>query len=767
MSVKNIVLFFLFVFLLILPDVSGQKQNSSPDRLWIEINETALAQKQSDRFLIPKNYRTFFLNKSELKNLLKTAPLEFTEKARDNSQVITLPMPDGKFARFLIYESPVMEAGLAAQHPNVKTFSGKGIDDPTAIARFDITPQGFHSMILSSNGTVLVDPYTPKDSENYISYYKADAADSREEFVCNVKDKGIVDAAFDYKKFMPEMNVTSGTALRTYRLAVAATGEYTNVFRQPGDTDAVAKTRALNAITTIMNRVNGIYERDLSMRMILVANEEAIIYTNSATDPYTNTNGSMMLGENQTNIDAVIGAANYDIGHVFSTGGGGVANLRVPCGSGKARGVTGLLNPVGDPFAIDYVSHEMGHQWGGNHTFNGTINSCAFGNRSAFSAYEPGSGITIMGYAGICGNQNLASNSIDTFHVRTLEEIVDFSQSGSGNTCAVVTGNGNAPPFIDAAASFNVPKKTPFTLTATGFDLNSDSLTYDWQEYDLGAETTSVPNTDIDGARPIFRVYAPTSDGTRTFPSLKYILNNANVPPASVNNQLVGEMLPSITRTMNFQVVIRDNRLGGGGINSATTAVNVDGGSGPFVVSAPNENVIWGSGSTQNITWDVANTNNAPISAANVKISLSTDGGQTFTTVLAESTPNDGSQTVTLPNVSTNQARIKIEAVGNIFFDISDANFTIASSAPTAVAISGRILSSNGRGIFGARVLMTNGGSVTRMATSNPFGFYQFENVNSGTSYTFTVTDKRYKFNNPTIVQINNSVSGNNFTALP
>ncbi len=340
--------------------------------------------------------------------------------------------------------------------------------------------------------------------------------------------------------------------------------------------------------------------------------------------------------------------------------------------------MTGLGTPVGDPFAIDYVAHEMGHQWGSNHTFNGAVDNCSGGNRSASNAYEPGSGITIMAYAGICGSQDLAPNSIDTFHVRSLEVIKAFSQDGNGNTCAAPTPTGNTPPTVTGPGNFTIPKGTPFALTATASDVNGDSITYDWQEYDLGASTNAVPNTDASGgARPIFRPYLPTVSGTRTFPSLQYILNNANVPPATTGGFLTGELLPAISRTMNFQVVARDNRANGGGINTATSVVTVVAASGPFVVTAPNTAVSVAGNSSLTVTWNVAGTTAAPVSAANVKISLSTDGGLTFPTVLLASTPNDGSQAVTVPNTPTTTARIKVEAVGNIFFDITDANFTI------------------------------------------------------------------------------------------
>lgn len=677
--------------ILILMATSAFAAGRSGDNVWQEIDDSDLNKGPLERLVRPSDYKTFRLDLKSLKSILDRAPMEFTDASRNETVILTLPLPDGKFGRFRIEESPIMEEGLALKFPEIRTYRGYGIDDRTASVRFDLMPSGFHSMILSVHGTVFIDPYANGDTEHYISYFKQNVSRTKD-FVCEFDEQKDFETilspqGFDSKEFLPDPDVPSvisGTDLRTYRLALAATNEY--AVAVGGNT--IAGTLAAQML--VMNRVNGVYERDLAIRMVTIANNDLIIYAGDnmcggvpctgANDPYTNTNGSTMLGQNTTNLNAVIMSANYDIGHVFSTGGGGVATLNGPCGSNKARGVTGLSNPVGDPFAIDYVAHEMGHQWGANHTFNGAVSNCSGGNRSAGSAYEPGSGVTIMGYAGICGNQNLANNSIHTFHVKSLEVIVAFSQTGAGNACAVATPTGNTPPSVSVVGgpTWNIPRGTPFSLTANTSDVNGDTVTHDWQEYDLGASTTDVPNTDSDGnARPIFRPYLPVMSRIRFFPSLPYLLNNANIPPPTNGAFLTGELLPAITRTMTFQVVARDSRANGGGINTATATVMVDVGSGPFAVTAPNTNVSWTGNTQQTITWNVTNTNNAPVNAANVKISLSTDGGVTFPTVVLASTPNDGSQVVTIPNTPSTLARIKVEGDGNIFFDVSDTNFTI------------------------------------------------------------------------------------------
>jgi hypothetical protein len=687
---KKLSLYIVLILAINLLVVGFASAQNDTDRVWQNIDESALQQRKAERTFVPQFYSTFTLDKAALKQVLSRAPLEFSDDARrgeGGGVILTIPMPNGVLSRFKIENSPIMEPELAAKYPEIQSYRGQGIDNPTETTRFDFSPNGFRAMIFSNQGTILVEPYIWGETVNYMSFYKSDAPRSTNEWAC-LTGGDILRETAEPLNFLPTApEVTSGATLRTYRLAVAATGEYTNVFRQAGDTDAQAKARAMAAINTSFNRVNQVYERDVAVRMVLVANNDLLVYTDSATDPYDNTSSSGTLNTNTTNLNNVIGVANYDIGHIFNTDGGGVATLNGPCGANKARGTTGLPNPVGDAFDIDYVAHEVGHQFGANHTFNSTVSGCGGGNRSTSSAYEPGSGITIMAYAGLCGSNNLAFNSIDTFHVRSIEAIVNYTTNGTGNTCPAMTSTGNTPPTVPSinGTSFNIPKQTPFALVATSTDTNGDSLTYDWQQYDLGASTTTVPNSDADGqARPIFRPFLPTTGGTRTFPRLTHILNNANVPPNTTGGLMTGEILPAMTRAMNFQVIVRDNRSGGGGVNTAAVIVNVDANSGPMLITAPNTATSWNGNSAQTVTWDVANTTAAPVNAANVKISLSTDGGQTFPTTIVASTANDGSETITVPNIGTTQARIKVEAVGNIFFDISNANFTIVAG-PTNV----------------------------------------------------------------------------------
>ncbi len=683
--IKKISGLLFFLITMSLAVGTAMAVNGSNDNVWREIDDSALRQRESQRIVTPDVYRTFRLNKNALQEILKSAPLEAESILMNSGTILTIPMPDGTFQRFAIKESPIMEAALAAKFPEIKTFMGQGIDDPTATTRFDMTPKGFRAIILSKDGTIYIEPYANGDTSNYVSFNKANLENDKNHFcLVSSKDTPIDFSSSTNKRFLDTPNIGGGGNLRTYRLAVATTGEYSVAVG--GGT--VGGTLA--AIATTMNRVNGIYERELSVRLVLIGNNNLIVYTNGATDPYTNNNGDALIGENQTNVTNVIGTANFDIGHVFSTGGGGVATLESPCNPAtKARGVTGSPNPQGDPFDVDFVAHEMGHQFGGEHTWNGTTGSCAPNDHSPMTAFEPASGSTIQAYAGICDPQDLQRNSNDYFHALSLEQMLTFV-AGGGN-CSMNTANGNTAPTVTVTGgtTYNIPRNTPFTLSASGTDANGDALTFDWEQYDLGP--TGLPAGNILG--PIFRSYSPTTSGSRTFPSLTYILNNANVPPATYTGTsptgsvcragftcITGEVLSSITRTMNFRVTVRDNRAGGGLTMITPATVNVAGGSGPFEITAPNTNVTWAGNSQQTVTWNVNNTNSAPVNAANVKISLSTNGGLTFPTTIVASTPNDGNATITVPNIATTQARIKVEAVGNIFFDINATNFTITAN---------------------------------------------------------------------------------------
>ena len=625
-------------------------------------------------YINPSEFRTIQLDLSELNSLLQSAPHEKNTNPLNSGSIISIPFPDGSEQLFSFVEFDMMEASLQQKFPGIKTYLGQGITDPSARIYFDKTTVGFHAMIIGKYGTTFIDPFFLGNPSICISYSKdAFYATNKKQFeeldpiapspsdLGNEVKKAKSKSELIKESRLLKSMVPTGTELRTYRLAIAATGEYTAFH---GGTVA----GGLSAIVTSMVRVNGVYETEVDIRMVLVGNNNLIVYTNSGTDPYTNGNGATMLGENQGNLDQVIGTANYDIGHVYSTGGGGIASLQSPCTSNrKAQGVTGQGAPIGDPFDIDYVSHEMGHQWGGNHTQN---NTC---NRSTNAAFEPGSASTIMGYAGICP-VNLQSNSDAYFHNHSFNEIVSYSQSGFGNSCAAVTNTGNGIPTINANNGQNglsIPISTPFELTALGSDPDGDALTYCWEEYDLGPGTGSTAAFDNPtGNQPIFRSWTGNASPTRTFPRITDLVNNTTA---------VGEMLPTYTRSLTFRCTARDNRAGGGGVNDSQMSLNVSDVGGPFILQAPNGGQNLTGNTNTTITWDVANTTANPINCSLVDIYLSTDGGLTYPILVVSGTENDGSQIINVPNTVTTQARIKVKANGNVFFDISNANFSIAS----------------------------------------------------------------------------------------
>jgi len=618
------------------------------------------------------DFDVWSLDMEQLENFLAEVPHGRAFEARSSAWILTLPMPKGRQERFSIVNSPIMAPELAARFPEIQVFSGQGVDSPGSTVRLDWTPQGFHAMVLSEGQTVYIDPYHPGERDHVIVYTRDAfyASTSKEPQGCMALDlpvgrPGVVSPVEGEGKEVKTMGrpvvsvnrADNGSQLRTYRLALACTGEYASFH---GGT----VSSALAAMNTSMARVNGLFERDACLTMVLVPNNDQLVFLNSGTDPYTNNNGSTMLSQNINTCNSIIGSANYDIGHVFSTGGGGVAYLQSPCGSFKAGGVTGQGAPVGDPFDVDYVAHEMGHQYGGNHTQN---NSC---NRASSAAYEPGSASTIMGYAGICA-PNLQSNSDDHFHNHSINEMISFTVSGNGNSCAVKTPTGNGLPNVSAGTDGLVlPKSTPFELTATGSDPDGDALTYNWEEYDLGPQTASGDNnlTNPSGNQPIFRSWSSTSSPTRVFPRVTNLVNNTTS---------LGEHLPTYSRQLNFKCSVRDNRAGGGGFSDDLKTMSVTANAGPFLLQLPNGGESVTGGGNLDITWNVAGTTGNGVNCSAVDIYLSTDGGYTFSTLLLDGTPNDGNASVLLPNLSTSQARIKVKGSNHVFFDISNGNFTI------------------------------------------------------------------------------------------
>lgn len=606
---------------------------------------------------------------------------------------LSLPHPDGGFYDFLLSDSGVMPAELQAKYPEIVSLSG--IDGEGRSARVDISPSGLQAMVFDTDGVWIVRPEMREGTGNrYMSYRRADVAMPTEKFQCETHEDAL-------QASRPSLLgdgrpastlVSTGANTRNYRAAVAANHNYVAAVC-PGNLTVAC---GLGQVVLAMNRVNQVYETELGVHLTLIADNDKIIYplasgnpapTTPTNDPYSNNTAA--LGQNQTNLTNVIGTANFDIGHVFTTGSGGVAGLAVTClNSQKGRGTTGLSNPVGDDFYIDYVSHEMGHQFGGNHTFNSTTSSCGGGNRAANAAYEPGSGSTIQAYAGICAADNLQPHSDPYFHAKSLDEINTWI-NGNGGSCVSATPATNAAPVIDPASlptGLTIPHRTPFALSAVATDADGDILTYNWEQYDLGS-ATALTEGDI-GNGPIFRSYNATLSPIRIFPSMSAVLEGGVTLPK-------GEAWPNSNRNLNFRLTVRDNHdVPGtpqfGRTESANITLAVTTSAGPFVVTSPNTATTWDRADPQTVTWNVANTDAAPVSCANVRLDLSVDGGASWPFELAASTANNGSASVMVPAPAPNttQARVRASCVGNVFFDVSNANFTIVGvEAAPVVAV--------------------------------------------------------------------------------
>ena len=611
---------------------------------------------------IPTNFKVYELDVQKFKNEILVAKI-------NESTIIELPTLDG-IKRFSFKEASSLSKGLALKFPVIKSYVAQGIDDPSATARFSFGTDGFHGVIFyTDKPSFYIDPYT-KNYNSYISYSRSSLPQRDHDFSCEV------DEQLDAKEMVvsSRRNADDGL-LRIFRLALVCSGEYAQFHLNDQGiasdaSDADKKAAVLSAMNTSMTRINGVYERDLGVRMEIVDNNDQVIFLDAATDAITDGNAGTMINQVQTICDNTIGTANYDIGHIFSIGGAGLAGLGVVCVSGnKARGVTGIGTPMGDPYDIDYVSHEMGHQFGANHTQN---NPC---NRNNSTAVEPGSASTIMGYAGICA-PNVQNNSDDHFHSVSITEMWNKIQTSA--SCAVTISTGNSAPVIVESEDYSIPKSTPFVLRGNASDVNSNNvLSYNWEQTDT--EVASMPPTSTSTSGPAFRSNSSISSPNRYMPALPTVI------AGSISS--TWEVVPSVAREMNFSLVVRDNATGGG--NSArddmkVTTVDIT----PFTVDGPSTNVEWLVGSNQTINWVVGATDQAPVNTQNVTILLSTDGGVTFPITLAANTPNDGSEAFVVPNNTTSSARIMIAAVDNIFYNVNSTNFTISEATASIKDVS-------------------------------------------------------------------------------
>ncbi|HBK82459.1 MAG TPA: propanediol utilization protein [Flavobacterium sp.] len=720
---KKLILLFLFsVFF----SISANGQNS----LWTPTTLSKNFEKEIfQRTSTPSKFKLYNLDLTAFKALVAKAPLDSSEKV--STIQVSFPDSDGNLENYIVYEAPVMEQGLSDKFPEIKSYIAKGINNPASSIRFSLTTFGLHAMLTSGNSeTFYIDSHT-KDLASYMVYSKKDVAKTKP-FSCLVQD----DVSVAAERLLESQTVFANDGFfRQYRLAMACTIEYAafhvNAAGLNSGTINQKKAAVLSAMVVTMTRVNGIYERDLSVRMNLVANNDLVIFITS--DSFDNDNASTLINQSQSVIDANIGNANYDIGHTVSTGGGGLAGLGVICSnSQKGKGITGSASPVGDTYDIDYVAHEIGHQFGANHTFN---NSCD-DNINFSTAVEPGSGSTIMAYAGIC-TPNVQLFSDAYFHTVSIAEMTNRIMATS---CGTKTSNGNYAPVVNAGPDYVIPRGTPFILKGSATDANNDALTYCWEQTDIESSVQAPQQTSTSG--PNFRSLSPTSSPERFMPRIEDVINN-NLAPT-------WEVVPNVARTMNFALTVRDNRSPNGGQTNRDNTVITTASVGPFLVNSPNTAVSWVAGTNQTVTWTVAGTHANGINASFVDILLSTDGGLTYTILLASKVPNDGSEIITVPNNPGTTNRIMVRGYNHIFYDISNTNFTISAATPSfAVAFSGTAETQNISGCtintatftFNYTALSGFSGTTAFSASGNPDGsIVSFSPSVMNTSGTVTMT---------------------------
>ncbi|WP_299677512.1 reprolysin-like metallopeptidase [uncultured Tenacibaculum sp.] len=656
---KTLLLFFISIYVI-------NSQNT-----WKKItpnNSSLLTKKSRQANHLPKKYSLFSLNINDFKNQLNL-------KSRGTEKTILLPDSNNNISEFSIKESSNFSESLAPEFGFIKSYSITSKSDNKTSGKLSIGSDGVHITLYPINKpTYYVDPYT-KDNSTYMLYSRSDLNQNSNRPACTLLGENKIEQPA--KQFGKKI-INDGT-LRTYRLALTCTGEYSQFhINEQGlnsGTEAQQRAAVLSAMNTTITRVNGIYERDLSVHMniVLVGGANPLINLDAATDNLDNDNSVVLINQNQDLCDNVIGTANYDVGHIFATGLGGIARFRSVCVDGfKAGAMTGLNSPINDPFDIDFVAHELGHQFGGNHTFNGDTGSCVGGNRNDDTAIEPGSGSTIMAYAGICFPNNVQDNSDDYFHTISIQEMLSFVQNST--SCSTNSSTGNTAPVANAGSDFTVPKRTPLILRGNGSDNDSSAnLTYCWEQVDNEIVISPPSSTSTGGAS--FRSFAPTSSPNRYLPKLETIVSGEFFS--------FWEVIPEVEREMNFTLTVRDNQTGGGAVAFDSMKVSVIDVK-PFTVTTPSTEVSWDGATAQTIIWDKSTTDQAPINCKNVRIKLSTDGGLTFPTVIIDNTPNDGIETVIIPNMATTEARIMIEAVDNIFYNVNATNFTIINNPDVA-----------------------------------------------------------------------------------
>jgi len=644
---------------------------------WRKSDESRFQLRSAEsRNIIPDKYQTFTLDFQGLKTYLANAPMEISNEKNSNELLLEIPMPDGKTEMFRVYESPVMESEISARYPNIKSYKAYALLDRSKNMRFALSINGFHGSIKSLSGENYIDPYSSENIEDYIVY---DVKDHNPDAYKGIQLCGVEDEARPaINHFNPTLRNAEEVELRTYRLALACTGEWGRVARRG------TKEKCLADMNTMINRLNVIYEREMAIRYIIINDNDKLIFLDPATDPYENSSeGKKLVGINTSKLNALIPSSSYDIGHLLSIcfDIGGVVSGRLCNASNKGNGVTCNNDSDLSRIVTRVLAHEIGHQLTAGHVWN----NCDFdGENDQFhqgSAVEPGSGSTIMGYAGTCGVDNVVSAEDDYFNVRSLEQMYEATTNNAqAYFCAIKVLSGNHFPVITMPSkSYVIPISTPFELSAKATDEDGDNMTYCWEQSDTGA---SVPLGSQSAAAPLFRSFKPSATG-----DIRFFPRSANILSGSLNDKT--EVLPNNSRDLNFRFTVRDNNSVAGGVIWGDYKISSTTQAGPFKITYPEIDVKFKVGDQVNVTWDVANTDKAPVNCKLVNIygsfSAAIRNDDPNLVPLALNVPNDGNQVVYIPNRTSNFFRIIIKAVDHIFLTSSKIPSKIES--PTTPGI--------------------------------------------------------------------------------
>ncbi|MDR6548392.1 hypothetical protein J2810_004482 [Chryseobacterium rhizosphaerae] len=642
--------------------ISGQSLYGQ--NFWKKTHLTERNAIESKRNIGADYSNAYTLDINGLKSTLQTAPVSKTGIITKSTITVDIPGLDGKFEKYAVYETSNMAPELAVKFPDIKSYRGTSVKNSGKTISFGLSSKGINIIIFTpGQKPTVIEPATKDASVYLVSPAVPEILSKISNFECNTKEKNSGNTA----RIFPTDN-TSDKKFRTYRLAASADGEFSEYY---GGTAA----NSLVAINNLMSYINPVYERDLSIHMNLVANNDQIIFLDKTTDPYSTFTSSTTLDQEiKTTLDNTIGSGNYDLGMLFSnqnTGGGKASAIGAVCNGGFAyAGAAGLTpTPEGFIYAM-IVAHEMGHMYGANHSFSRPENvNFIFINLPETGANrEPGSGTTIMGYPGVTGTYDVADKHSDQFLHYSISQINNYIKT---TNCAAIVDMSNNPPTVNAGDDYTIPKGTAFKLTTTASDPDNNNLTYSWEEADISAPNPvfvlqgsySFPDRSST-TTPNFRVYPPVSSPTRYFPPLKEVLDGSLYS--------TWNMTSDVARNMKFISLVRDNATEGGQTASDEAIVSIDGSTGPFKITSIALNQNYPSGSSHLLKWNVAGTNAVPINTSSVNILISTDGGTTFTP-LVSNTLNDGEETITIPSTPSKKAYIIVESVGNIYYAASQA----------------------------------------------------------------------------------------------